>query len=137
MNITKKSVKKNSKPIETLVKSDFWKNLWDVIEATSNFDIKNISICDYNAKTNKHINYLKKLGYNIETNKKGSNKQYQIVLSINQINEKMNEHEINNHIFELEQISCGAIIFITNSKVTKLKELKPEISEPNFKIYFS
>ena len=133
----KTSTKKSSKPIAELIESDFWSNMWSVFEVDPNFKKENITICDYNAKNNKDIDYLTNKGYNIERNENGSNKKYTIVLSTYQINENMSEYEINNHIFELESISHGGIIFTTNKKVNKLNNLTPTIKTKNFNIYFS
>ncbi len=131
------STKKSSKPIAELIESDFWSNMWSVFEVDPKFKKENVTICDYNAKNNKDIDYLTNKGYNIERNENGSNKKYTIVLSTYQINENMSEYEINNHIFELESISFGAIIFTTNKKVNKLNNLTPTIKTKNFNIYFS
>tara|TARA_B000000557_G_scaffold77247_1_gene61878 strand:- start:19839 stop:20228 length:390 start_codon:yes stop_codon:yes gene_type:complete len=128
---------KSSKPIAELIESDFWKNMWAVFEVDREFKKENVTICDYNAKNNKDIDYLANKGYNIERNENGSNKKYTIVLSTYQINENMSEYEINNHIYELEQISKGAIIFTTNKKVNKLNNIVPTIKTKNFNIYFS
>tara|TARA_A100000164_G_C21538277_1_gene599250 strand:- start:40 stop:375 length:336 start_codon:yes stop_codon:yes gene_type:complete len=111
--------------------------MWSVFEVDPKFKKENVTICDYNAKNNKDIDYLTNKGYNIERNENGSNKKYTIVLSTYQINENMSEYEINNHIFELESISFGAIIFTTNKKVNKLNNLTPTIKTKNFNIYFS
>jgi len=133
----KTSTMKSSKPIAELVESDFWKNMWAVFEVDREFKKENVTICDYNAKNNKDIDYLANKGYNIERNENGSNKKYTIVLSTYQINENMSEYEINNHIYELESISKGAIIFTTNKKVNKLNNVVPTIKTKNFNIYFS
>ncbi len=133
----KTSTMKSSKPIAELIESDFWKNMWAVFEVDREFKKENVTICDYNAKNNKDIDYLANKGYNIERNENGSNKKYTIVLSTYQINENMSEYEINNHIYELEQISKGAIIFTTNKKVNKLNNIVPTIKTKNFNIYFS
>lgn len=133
----KTSTMKSSKPIAELVESDFWKNMWAVFEVDREFKKENVTICDYNAKNNKDIDYLANKGYNIERNENGSNKKYTIVLSTYQINENMSEYEINNHIYELESISKGAIIFTTNKKVNKLNNIVPTIKTKSFNIYFS
>lgn len=133
----KTSTMKSSKPIAELVESDFWKNMWAVFEVDREFKKENVTICDYNAKNNKDIDYLTNKGYNIERNENGSNKKYTIVLSTYQINENMSEYEINNHIYELESISKGAIIFTTNKKVNKLNNIVPTIKTKSFNIYFS
>ena len=49
----------------------------------------------------------------------------------------MSEYEINNHIYELESISRGAVIFTTNNKVNKLNGLTPTIKKKNYNLYFS
>ena len=133
----KTSKTKSSKPIADLIESEFWLNMWAVFEIDRDFKRENVTICDYNAKNRKDIDYLSNKGYNIEQNKIESNKKYTIVLSTYQINEKMSEYEINNHIYELESISRGAVIFTTNNKVNKLNGLTPTIKKKNYNLYFS
>ena len=133
----KTSKTKSSKPIADLIESEFWSNMWAVFEIDRDFKRENVTICDYNAKNRKDIDYLSNKGYNIEQNKIESNKKYTIVLSTYQINEKMSEYEINNHIYELESISRGAVIFTTNNKVNKLNGLTPTIKKKNYNLYFS
>ena len=133
----KTSKTKSSKPIADLIESEFWLNMWAVFEIDPEFKKENVTICDYNATNRKDIDYLSNKGYNIEQNEIGSNKQYTIVLSTYQINEKMNERDINNYIYELESICKGAVIFTTNNKVKKLNGLTPTISKNNYNLYFS